>query len=383
MANPPPCSHPVVSYQPLAQGARKAPACCSTLAGIAHWVVTQNINIFGYGACYVFKKILGSDSISVHASGRAYDIMVKQPYRGGGNADVSFSSRQALMTSLIDNYLMPAACELGIQRMIWNTRWWNSGEATLPHSSWRKIDNSQPNKHTDHLHIELTPSLCNKYSSQGVTSVLAKYGKPSQVVTTPLPTGTITDPPTVTGGPTTNNGTTGNTGAGSVGAGGGDVQPIPTTTNTNPVWSVSNPIYSPCSVCGGTFASLTTDPNDGTVNGFQTTFCGGTGAICINTTTGETCSTGAAPQLGNFPGGIRDFLWWGDGAYGLSADGQRVDALGTATAASFSGDPTPSGGWTSLYAINPTTIGVSRAASSGPIKSARATVSSLAKYTCC
>jgi len=144
------------------------------------------------------------------------------------------------------------------------------------------------------------------------------------------------------------------------------------------VWSAVNPVYSPCTACGGYFAGLNSNPEDGDVTALQFTQCGGTGAICIDISSGATCSTGTAPALGNFPGPIQDFIWWGDGAYALSADGMTVYALGTAQTPVFDGV----GPWTSLYIINPTTIGASAPVSNG-FRSARARVNSIANYSCC
>jgi hypothetical protein len=148
-------------------------------------------------------------------------------------------------------------------------------------------------------------------------------------------------------------------------------------SNTNAVWSTTEQDLGPCAACGDTYNVLSAEVR------LEYTHCGGTGAICINSQTGTTCSTGTAPSIGDFPGAIRDFLWWGDGAYGLSANGDVVYALGTAQTPVFSITHRNGPPWTDLYAIGPDTIAVS--ASGGPTgyRVATAQVNSIATHTCC
>lgn len=148
-------------------------------------------------------------------------------------------------------------------------------------------------------------------------------------------------------------------------------------TNTNPVWSTTEPDLGPCAACGDTYNNLPAESI------LQFTHCGGTGAICINSQTGTTCSTGTAPSIGNFPGPIRDFLWWGDGAYGLSVDGDEVYALGTATSPTFEVSAVNAPPWTDLYAVGPDTIAVSGAGGPRGYRAVTAKVNSVATHTCC
>jgi hypothetical protein len=148
-------------------------------------------------------------------------------------------------------------------------------------------------------------------------------------------------------------------------------------TDTNPVWSSTDPDAGPCLACGGNYATLEASER------LEYTHCGGTGAICINKATGQTCSCGTAPDLGNFPGGIKDFIFWGDGAYGLSIDGNAVYALGTATSPVWDIGAAIGTGWTNLYAIGPDRIAISGKDGTNTYKVARSYVNSIAEHTCC
>lgn len=155
-------------------------------------------------------------------------------------------------------------------------------------------------------------------------------------------------------------------------------------TDTNPVWSSTNEDAGPCLACGGEFAALTADQR------IMLTHCGGTGAICINKATGQTCSCGTAPDIGDFPYPVKDVLIWGDGAYGLSTypGGPSavpwVQAIGTATAPVFPAPtPTIAPPWTNLFALGPDRIAISGTDDMGRYKVTTATVNSIAEHTCC
>lgn len=147
-------------------------------------------------------------------------------------------------------------------------------------------------------------------------------------------------------------------------------------TDTGPVWSTTIYELGPCAACGSPYDDLTSDEY------LQYTHCGGTGAICINKTNGMTCSTGTAPDIGDFPGAIIDFMFWGSGAYGLSPDGTVWPIGGAAEPVWDSGGPLQVGPWDNLFGINPYTIGVSKITSTGYV-SLKATVNSIASHTCC
>lgn len=147
--------------------------------------------------------------------------------------------------------------------------------------------------------------------------------------------------------------------------------------DTNPVWSATDWDLGPCAACGPPFDTL-----DQTGNYKMYVHCGGTGATCVNTLTGATCSVGTAPVLGNFPGAIIDFLYWGDGAYGLSANGDAVWALGTAQTPVFNVGPFNGPPWSSLFSTGPNTIAVYGKAGNR-FKTAAAIVNSVADHTCC
>lgn len=372
------CSFPVVGYQnPGPHGAQ----CCSTARAISTWIVQRGPRYYQSCGCAGYKLIQGTTTPSVHGTGRAIDTcIIQQP-----NNNPSYSGLQNIMILTIDTYLTPQACNLGIQRMIFKRKVWNSNQAPLPWASWSPFTGQQ--NHDDHLHLEITPAKCNTFTIADINFIFGVIanpliifgGNPGEPISIdPVPVGSGT-----TGSSTGSGGGTGGTGAGTGGGGGGgDVPPTPAPTDTQPVWSAVNPIYSPCTACGGQFAGLNSDPQDGDVTALQYTYCGGTGAICIEISTGVTCSTGAAPPLGNFPGPIKDFLWWGDGAYALSADGMTIYAAGgfpALTPPVFVGGVGP---WDNLYQINPTTIGVSAPGTVG-FKSATATVPSIATFTCC
>lgn len=144
-----------------------------------------------------------------------------------------------------------------------------------------------------------------------------------------------------------------------------------------PVWSTLEWDISPCAACPD-YATFSPD------NVLQYSHCGGTGGICIDKATGHTCSVGSAPSIGNFPGGIKDFIWWGNGAYGLSSDGTQVYHLGTAhpvdpaaLAGPFDGPP-----WDNLFIIGPDTIAVSGVVGRR-YKEVRIKTNSVANHTCC
>jgi hypothetical protein len=100
----------------------------------------QTYNIGGY-AC---RHIVGNSSTtSVHATGRALDIMIEtQP---GGEADNDLGDP-------IAHWLILNAERIGIQFIIWDRTTW--GAARPPGDKEREYGGAHP--HNDHLHIELS-----------------------------------------------------------------------------------------------------------------------------------------------------------------------------------------------------------------------------------
>lgn len=374
------CPFPVVGYVLPPQGTYGQ--CCISCMSIMRWIVNNSSGNFYYNGCYGYKKIQGTQTPSVHGTGRAIDISVRNARVGSGQNN--------MLTDVINKYLVPQTCNLGIQRMIWQRKIWDAKDTfNQKWGLWRPFNG--PQSHNDHLHLEISPAYCSKWRDADINFIFGVIGNPSVILngqgtgnvfpkdpelppTAPTPIFIDPSPDASSGGSPTG-----------TGGGTGTVTPptTPPTTATTPVWNVTVPLLSPCTACGGPFTGLNSNPEDGDVTALQFTHCGGTGAICIKMASGETCSTGTAPVLGNFPGPVKDFIFWGDGGYGLSADGYNVWNLGGASPAVIETQP-PNNipPWDHVYGINPTTIGVAAVTNLG-FKSARATVNSIAKYSCC
>jgi hypothetical protein len=371
-----PCSHPIVNATTRGTG------CCRTTNAIQQWIISRNPNSFTNSGCFVVKNIAGTNrTLSVHATGRAGDVGIVPPIRNG--IGPTTAQRQQQMIWIIDRFLIPAACTLGIQRMIFKRKIWESRENPIPWSSWRTFNGAQ--SHDDHLHFEITPGTCRTFDLNDVSQVMRSIDQP--VSPPPIPAAPTPPPSTgSTSGSIVSTAT--NTGSGNSNIStGADQRSTPTSAaDTAPVWSPTEAGNTPCEMCGPPWNALVTvlnNEDDRPVTGLMYTHCGGTGGTCVEMSTGRTCSVGTAPQLGNFPGPIIDFIYWGNGAYGLSADGMNVWNLGTAAPATFVLSPGVSPPWEQLFVVNPTTLGVS--ASTGPLgfRSARARVNSIANHTCC
>ncbi len=107
-----------------------------------NWEQTSTIG--GYSC----RPIANSSSMSVHATGRALDIMLprdtSQSYNNSADNDLG---------DPIANWLLEHAEEVGIQLIIWDNMIWSSGRA--PGERLRVYTND--NKHVDHIHMELNP----------------------------------------------------------------------------------------------------------------------------------------------------------------------------------------------------------------------------------
>lgn len=86
---------------------------------------------------YNCRATRGGGSLSTHGEGRGWDAKCNATSKSG----LALGNRLAA-------WLVLHAQELGIQRVIWNRRQWDSKTRT-----WRKYSGRSP--HTDHLHIEL------------------------------------------------------------------------------------------------------------------------------------------------------------------------------------------------------------------------------------
>jgi hypothetical protein len=353
------CSHPIVDYV-----SGNYAGCCETAQSICDWLSIHSGGVLRFGGCFGYQKKTQAGVVSIHATGRAIDVNVAN-YRVG-------SPQNAAALFLIKTYIMPNVCTLGIQRMIFEGRIWTSGEAPIPPEQWTLAP--QTALHTTALHIEITPDECGKWRYQDVNAVMLLT---SSAVFTGGTKGSITNPYIETLAPSaTGNGVDGT-------ASGGGISPSPqgagenSASDTNPVWSSVVWELSPCSSCGDQFNTLQS------ADVIQQTHCGGTGGICINKTNGQTCSVGTAPDIGDFPGAVRDFIWWGNGAYALSENGMNVYYLGDAVEPVFEPNmPDEVGPWESIYGVGPSTIAVSKITPFGP-RSLRATVNSIADYSCC
>lgn len=86
-----------------------------------------------------------SSQLSIHAMGRALDIMIDGTTPKGRETG-----------DKIRNFMINNAEELGVQGVIWNKHIWS-----VNHKGWRDYI-SGPNPHTDHLHVEINVAASKK-----------------------------------------------------------------------------------------------------------------------------------------------------------------------------------------------------------------------------
>lgn len=108
-----------------------------------HWPQTTSIG--GYSC----RPIANSSSMSVHATGRALDIMLPVDRTANGYNNSADND----IGDPIANWLLANAQELGVQLIIWDNMIWSSGRS--PGSRLSVYTNT--NKHVDHIHVELNP----------------------------------------------------------------------------------------------------------------------------------------------------------------------------------------------------------------------------------
>lgn len=105
---------------------------------------------------YNCRPTRGGGSLSTHGEGRGWDA------KCDANTQKELGDR--LAEDLIEHCAME---ELGIQRVIWNRRQWDSRTR-----AWRAYSGVSP--HTDHLHIELCWESAKKLTEERVTEVLGQ-----------------------------------------------------------------------------------------------------------------------------------------------------------------------------------------------------------------
>jgi hypothetical protein len=104
------------------------------------------------GGIFGCRTIAGTDVLSVHAEGRADDLMT-----GGAGWG------RTLADALVVNSGM-----LGVQLVIHNRRVWS---CSAPDAGWRDYHGINP--HTDHLHVELTRAAASTLTAAYINTVLA------------------------------------------------------------------------------------------------------------------------------------------------------------------------------------------------------------------
>ncbi len=141
-------SEPSYAKNPAVQVDDNVPSCtgsftagASNLKGFVmnKWPLVSSVG--GY-ACR--KNTANASQWSVHASGRALDIMIDANNPEG-----------LRVGNQIRNYLINNAERLGIQRVIWNRKTWSANK-----DGWR--DYNGPSPHTDHLHVEINVAASQK-----------------------------------------------------------------------------------------------------------------------------------------------------------------------------------------------------------------------------
>ncbi len=128
-----------------------APASCSGtfLAGtrdFAEFLKREFAGAVSYGGYACRANSASPNQLSVHASGRAIDLAVP---RSGGDADNDLGDP-------IAEYLIMNAQAIGVEFVIWDRTDWGAFRSAPKARAY-----TGPVPHTDHLHIELSPSASN------------------------------------------------------------------------------------------------------------------------------------------------------------------------------------------------------------------------------
>lgn len=108
----------------------------------AYWPQVKSVG--GYSC----RRIAGTNTMSVHGTGRALDIMLPidstQPYEASADNELG---------DPLANWLLEHADELGIQLIIWDRKIWSSGRSP----GERLYNYGGVHPHHDHIHMELNP----------------------------------------------------------------------------------------------------------------------------------------------------------------------------------------------------------------------------------
>ena len=96
---------------------------------------------------YNCRSIRGSNNLSMHATGRAIDIMT--PLSGGKAANQ--------IGDPIGNWLVTHSSTIGVQLIIWDRVIWNGSRSGTKHRSYGGV-----HPHHDHLHVEINRDAANR-----------------------------------------------------------------------------------------------------------------------------------------------------------------------------------------------------------------------------
>lgn len=257
--------------------------CCKTLLSLKQWMSGRHPS-FRVGTCFTSQAVGGSAQIPIHATGRAFDVYVRN-YRVQANRDAMWAAV---------NGLVALNCSIGIQRIYWDGHYWN---ANLPigagPSGWKALAPWQlkQNAYRDHAHIEVSVAFANAITYSNMLSILQGVTIPGGRNDPPYVAPPVPAPPAVPAG-------------------------IP-LTDTSGKWTRDQLLISCESAVGSDATKVMTY-----------IICGGRGGYAINTDNGTVCNAGLAPFYGHCGGAIIDFLPYGDGYYALLADGITVNGFG-------------------------------------------------------
>ena len=109
---------------------------------LAEYLVANFDGARSYGGYSCRPNTANTSQMSVHGTGRAIDLMVRTI---SGDADNTAGDP-------IANWLIENAQSIGVQYIIWDRTSWNASRSGDKHRTY-----TGPNKHVDHLHIELSP----------------------------------------------------------------------------------------------------------------------------------------------------------------------------------------------------------------------------------
>jgi hypothetical protein len=104
---------------------------------------------------YNCRNTRGGSTLSLHGEGRAWDCAVS------ARTNLALGNKTA-------QFFVDACQMLGIQRVIWNRRQWDSRA-----KAWRKYSGQSP--HTDHIHVELCWTAARGLSATTVRRAYAVH----------------------------------------------------------------------------------------------------------------------------------------------------------------------------------------------------------------